>query len=51
MTLVRWNPAFTLTRAVAADKIEAIYRDGVLEVRVPKAEEAKTRESQIKIEK
>lgn len=43
--------AFTLTKAVAADKIEAIYRDGVLEVRVPKAEEAKAREIQIKIEK
>ena len=43
--------AFTLTKAVAADKIEAIYRDGVLTVRVPKAEEAKAREIQIKIEK
>lgn len=43
--------AFTLTKAVAADKIEALYRDGVLEVRVPKAEEAKAREIQIKIEK
>lgn len=42
---------FTLTKAVAADKIEALYRDGVLEVRVPKAEEAKAREIQIKIEK
>ena len=40
--------AFTLTKAVAADRIEAIYRDGVLEVRVPKAEEAKAREIQIK---
>jgi HSP20 family protein len=43
--------AFTLTKAVASDKIEAIYRDGVLSVRVPKAEEAKPREIQIKIEK
>ncbi|MEK7314795.1 MAG: Hsp20/alpha crystallin family protein [Candidatus Eisenbacteria bacterium] len=43
--------AFTLTKAVAADKIEALYRDGVLEIRVPKAEEAKAREIQIKIEK
>jgi HSP20 family protein len=42
---------FTLTKAVAADKIEATYRDGVLEVRVPKAEEAKAREIQIKVEK
>jgi len=43
--------AFTLTKAVAAEKIEATYRDGVLEVRVPKAEEAKAREIQIKTEK
>lgn len=42
--------AFSLTKAVAAEKIEAIYRDGVLTVRVPKAEEAKAREIQIKIE-
>jgi len=43
--------AFTLSKAVAADKVEAIYRDGVLSVRVPKAEEAKAREIQIKVEK
>ena len=43
--------AFTLTKAVDADKIQAMYRDGVLEVRVPKAEEAKAREIQIKVEK
>ena len=43
--------AFTLTKAVASEKIEAIYREGVLTVRVPKAEEAKAREIQIKVEK
>jgi HSP20 family protein len=43
--------AFSLPKAVAADKIEAIFRDGVLEVRVPKAEEAKAREIQIKTAK
>jgi len=43
--------AFTLTKAVAAEKVEAIYRDGVLSVRIPKAEEAKAREIQIKVEK
>ncbi|HZI89460.1 MAG TPA: Hsp20/alpha crystallin family protein [Candidatus Polarisedimenticolia bacterium] len=36
--------SFTLTHAVKSDKIEATYRDGVLEVSVPKAEEAKARE-------
>ncbi len=43
--------SFSLTHAVAADKIEATYRDGVLEVSIPKAEEAKAREIQIKIAK
>lgn len=43
--------AFTLTKAVRADKIEALYRDGVLEVHVPKAEEAKAREIPIKTSK
>lgn len=42
--------AFTLTKAVRSDKIEAIYRDGVLEIHVPKAEEAKAREIVIKTE-
>ena len=41
--------SFTLTHAVKSDKIEATYRDGVLEVTVPKAEEAKAREIPIKI--
>lgn len=39
---------FTLTHAVKSDKVEATYRDGVLEVSVPKAEEAKAREITIK---
>lgn len=43
--------SFSLSHAVAADKIEATYRDGVLEVNIPKAEEAKTREIQIKVAK
>ena len=36
--------AFSLSQAVRGDKVEATYRDGVLEVRIPKAEEAKARE-------
>ena len=36
--------AFNLSHAVSGDKIEATYRDGVLEVRIPKAEEKKARE-------
>ena len=41
--------AFTLTHAVKSDKIDAIYKDGVLEITVPKAEEAKAREIPIKV--
>lgn len=43
--------SFSLGHAVAADKIEATYRDGVLEVSIPKAEEAKVREIQVKVAK
>ena len=44
----QFERALTLPSAVRADKIEAIYRDGVLEVSIPKAEEAKSREIPIK---
>ena len=40
--------SFSLTHAVKSDKIEATYQDGVLEVTVPKAEEAKAREIPVK---
>jgi len=40
--------SFKLNHAVKAEKVEATYRDGVLEVSVPKAEEAKAREIPIK---
>ena len=40
----QFERSFTLTHAVRQDKIEAIYKDGVLEVRIPKAEEARARE-------
>ena len=43
--------SFSLGHAVAADKIEATYRDGVLEVSIPKAEEAKAREIHVKVAK
>ena len=40
--------SFTLPATVLADQMEASYRDGVLEVVIPKAEEVKPREIEIK---
>lgn len=40
---------FTLGTPVRADKVEASFKDGVLEVRIPKAEEARVREVEIKV--
>ncbi len=39
--------SFTLGTPVRADAVKATYKDGVLEVRVPKAEQARLREVQI----
>jgi HSP20 family protein len=39
--------SFTLGSAVRSDGVKATYRDGVLEIRVPKAEEARLREIQV----
>ena len=39
--------SFTLPHAVAPDAIQATLRDGVLEVRLPKVEEAKPRKIQV----
>jgi HSP20 family protein len=41
--------AFTLGSAVKAEQVKAAYKDGVLEVRVPKAEEARLREVEVKV--
>jgi HSP20 family protein len=40
----QFERSFTLSSPVRADQVKATYRDGVLEIHVPKAEEAKTRE-------
>ena len=40
---------FRLGTPVKSDKIKAQYRDGVLEVHVPKAEEAKLREVEVQL--
>ena len=39
----RFYRSFTLPARVVADAIEATYADGVLDIRVPKAEESKPR--------
>ena len=40
---------FTLGTPVRADAVKASYRDGVLEIHVPKAEEARLREINIQV--
>ena len=41
--------SFSLPETVKHDGIEAIYKDGVLEIRVPKAEEAQPRQIEISV--
>lgn len=43
--------SFTLGHQVDHARIEALYRDGVLQLSIPKAEQAKAREIAIKVEK
>jgi HSP20 family protein len=39
-----------LPKGVQADKVKASFKNGVLEVRLPKTEEAKTKEIKVKID-
>ena len=41
--------SFTLGTPVRNDQVKAQYRDGVLEVRVPKAEQARLREIEVQV--
>ena len=41
--------SFSLPETVTQDGIEATYRDGILEIRVPKAEKAKPRQIEISV--
>src|ERR1041384_7186031 len=41
--------SFSLPERIRQDAIEASYKDGVLEVRIPKAEEAKPRQIEISV--
>lgn len=40
---------FTLPSSVRSEKVEASFRDGVLTIEIPKAEEAKPKEIQVKV--
>jgi HSP20 family protein len=41
--------SFNLPETIKQDNIEANYKDGVLEVKIPKAEEAKPRQIEISV--
>ncbi len=41
--------SFTLPTSVKADKIDASYRDGILTVTLPKADEAKRKQIEVKV--
>jgi HSP20 family protein len=41
--------SFTLPTTVKSDKIEASYKDGILSVTLPKAEEAKPKQIEVKV--
>ena len=44
-----YRRSFTLSRELDASKIEANLKDGVLKLRIPKAEEAKPRRIEIRV--
>ena len=41
--------SFTLGTPVRNDQVKALYRDGILEVRVPKADQARLREIEVQV--
>jgi len=45
----QFERSFTLGTPVRADAVKASYRDGVLEIHVPKADEARLREIDIQV--
>lgn len=45
----KFSRALTLPTAVAADKVKAAYKDGVLTVTLPKAEEAKPKHIDVSV--
>ena len=45
----KFSRSFSLPETVKHDGIEATYKDGLLEIRVPKAEEAKPRQIEVTV--
>jgi HSP20 family protein len=45
-----FNRSFALPAEVQADKVKTKFTDGILEIRMPKSEEAKKKEKKIKVE-
>ena len=48
-TYGNFSRSFTLPRTVDPEKISAAYRDGILEIEVPKREEAKPKQIRIEV--
>ena len=48
-TFGNFSRSFTLPRTIEAEKISASYRDGVLQIEVPKKEEAKPKQIRIAV--
>ena len=44
-----YERSFRVSDAIATDKIEAVYKDGVLRLTLPKAEQAKARKIAVKV--
>jgi HSP20 family protein len=47
----KFSVAYTLPAAIDENRVKAVYRNGVLEVRLPKAESAKPKTVKVEFEK
>lgn len=45
----RYRRSFTLSRELDTDKCDAVFKDGVLKLRIPKVEHAKPRRIEVKV--
>ncbi|MEW5878820.1 MAG: Hsp20/alpha crystallin family protein [Pseudomonadota bacterium] len=45
----RYRRSFTLSRELDTDKCDAVFKDGVLKLRIPKVEQAKPRRIEVKV--